>query len=133
VSELSTVLAANFALIASAKRANRRARALAGDRTLPDLIADLVAARIAAGMTQHDVVRKLWTTKSTICRLESGVCTRPNLPASRWTARMRRPQAAPGLPGEGRLEECTLSGHRTYSSGSLGAGGARPQSIAFIR
>jgi transcriptional regulator with XRE-family HTH domain len=52
---------------------------LARDRTLQVLIADLVAARIAAGMTQQEVARKMWTTKSAICRLESGVCTPPNL------------------------------------------------------
>jgi transcriptional regulator with XRE-family HTH domain len=56
-----------------------RLRALARDRTLQLLIADLAAARTAAGMTQQEVARKMWTTRSAICRLESGVGTRPNL------------------------------------------------------
>ena len=77
--ELCPVLASILALAARATRVNRRSRALARDRTLQLLIADLVAARTAAGMTQQEVARKMGTTKSAICRLESGVCTRPTL------------------------------------------------------
>ena len=79
VYELCPVLASNLALVARGTRVNRRSRALARDRTLQLLIADLVAARAAAGMTQREVARKMGTTKSAICRLESGVCTRPTL------------------------------------------------------
>ena len=79
VYELSPLLASNLALLANATRVNRRSRALARDRTLQSLIADLVTARTAAGMTQQEVARRMWTTKSAICRLESGVHTRPNL------------------------------------------------------
>jgi transcriptional regulator with XRE-family HTH domain len=43
------------------------------------LVADLVAARTAAGMTQEVVGVWLWTMKSVVARLESGVCTRPAL------------------------------------------------------
>ena len=43
------------------------------------LVADLVAARTAAGMTQEEVAARMWTTKSVVSRLESGVGTRPTL------------------------------------------------------
>jgi len=43
------------------------------------LVGDLVAARTAAGMTQEEVAVRMWTTKSVVSRLESGVCTRPTL------------------------------------------------------
>jgi ribosome-binding protein aMBF1 (putative translation factor) len=58
---------------------NRRARTFKSDRTLQMLVADLVAARTAAGMTQEEVAVRMWTTKSVVSRLESGVCTRPTL------------------------------------------------------
>jgi transcriptional regulator with XRE-family HTH domain len=48
---------------------------------LPLLVADLVAARTAAGMTQEAVAARMWTAKSVVSRLESGVCTRPTLSA----------------------------------------------------
>jgi len=79
VYESSRILARNLALLTKGARENRRSRAFARDRTLQVLVADLVAARTAAGMTQEEVARKMWTTKSAICRLESGVCTRPTL------------------------------------------------------
>ena len=79
VYELRPVLASSLALVARATRVNRRSRALARDRTLQLLIADLVAARTVAGMTQQEVSRQMGTTKSAICRLESVVCTRPTL------------------------------------------------------
>jgi transcriptional regulator with XRE-family HTH domain len=43
------------------------------------LVADLVAARTAARMTQEEVAVRMWTTKSVVSRLESGMCTRPTL------------------------------------------------------
>lgn len=76
---LSPFPAGILALPTRAARVKRRSRALARDRTLQLLVADLVAARIAAGMTQQEVARKMWTTRSAICRLESGVSTRPTL------------------------------------------------------
>jgi transcriptional regulator with XRE-family HTH domain len=61
------------------ERENKRLRPLATDRTLKVLVADLVAARTAAGMTQEEVAARMWTTKSVISRLESGVRTHPTL------------------------------------------------------
>ena len=49
------------------------------DRTLQTLVADLVAARAAAGMTQRKVAVRTWTTKSAVSRLESGCHARPTL------------------------------------------------------
>jgi transcriptional regulator with XRE-family HTH domain len=43
------------------------------------LVAELVAARTAAGMTQEEVAVRMWTTKSVVSRLESGVRTLPTL------------------------------------------------------
>ena len=43
------------------------------------LLADLVAARTAAGMTQTAVAMRMWTTKSAVSRLESGRYARPTL------------------------------------------------------
>ncbi len=77
--ERSQALARNLAFLASGARKARRARAFARDRTLQVLVADLISARTAAGMTQEEVARKMSTTKSAVSRLESGVCTRPTL------------------------------------------------------
>ena len=58
MNELSLVLAAsNLAFLANATRVNRRSSALTRRRTPHLLIADLVAARIGAGMTQQEVAR----------------------------------------------------------------------------
>jgi transcriptional regulator with XRE-family HTH domain len=46
---------------------------------LQALIADLVAARAAACMTQEEVAARMWTTKSVVSRLENGTRTRPTL------------------------------------------------------
>ena len=54
-------------------------RALLRDRVLRVLVADLVAARTAAGMTQQEVAMWMWTTKSAVSRLESGRYARPTL------------------------------------------------------
>jgi transcriptional regulator with XRE-family HTH domain len=44
-----------------------------------DLVAARIAARIAAGMTQHEVALRMWTTKSAVSRLERGRYARPTL------------------------------------------------------
>ena len=49
------------------------------DGTSRVLVADRVAARIAAGMTQRGVAERMSGTKSVVSRLESGVRTRPTL------------------------------------------------------
>ena len=77
--ERSQVLAKNLALLTKGERAKRRSLALEADRTLQALVADLVAARAAAGMTQEEVAARMRTTKSVVSRLESGVRTRPTL------------------------------------------------------
>ena len=76
--ERSQVLARILASV-TAERKKRRARTLKTDRTLQQLVADLVAARRAAAMTQEEVAARMWTTKSVVSRLESGKCTRPTL------------------------------------------------------
>ena len=76
--ERSQVPARNLASV-TGERKKRRARMLKTDRTLQQLVADLVAARRAAAMTQEQVTARMWTTKSVVSRLESGVCTRPTL------------------------------------------------------
>ena len=76
----SQTLASNLALLTrKGERKNRSARALKADRTRQALVTDLVAARTAAGMTQEEVAVRMWTTKSVVSRLESGVCSRPTL------------------------------------------------------
>ena len=51
-------------------RHRKRPRALVKDRTLQTLVADLVTARTAAGMTQQEVAIRMWTTKSAVSRLK---------------------------------------------------------------
>ena len=77
----SPALARNLGrLAAQVDRKNQRGRRLLeADRTLQALVAELVAARAAAAMTQEDVAMRMRTTKSVVSRLESGVCTRPTL------------------------------------------------------
>jgi ribosome-binding protein aMBF1 (putative translation factor) len=79
VPERSQLLASNLACLTHAKREHPRSRALELDRTLQKLVADLVAARMAACMTQEEVAARMWTTKSVVSRLESGMRTRPTL------------------------------------------------------
>ena len=74
--EPSQVLATNLASLTEGRN-KRPPRALTTDRTLQALVADLVAARVAAGMTQDEVAARMWTTRSVVSRLESGVRTRP--------------------------------------------------------
>ena len=76
--EPSQVLARNLASLTQGRK-KRKTRALTTDRTLQALAADLVAARIAAGMTQEEVAARMWTTRSVVSRLESGMRTRPTL------------------------------------------------------
>ena len=76
--EPSQVLAGNLASLTEGRK-KRHTRALTTDRTLRALVADLVAARVAAGMTQEEVAARMWTTKSVVSRLEGGVRTRPTL------------------------------------------------------
>ena len=80
MNEQDRALARNIEhLISKGGREARRGRALAADRTLQVLVANLVAARAAAGMTQQDVADRMPSTKSVVSRLESGVHTRPTL------------------------------------------------------
>jgi len=76
--EPSQALASNLASLNEGRK-KRSTRALTTDRTLQALVADLVVARVAAGMTQEEVAARMWTTKSVVSRLESGVRTRPTL------------------------------------------------------
>ena len=76
--ESSQVLAANLASLTKGPK-KRKTPSLTTDRTLQVLVADLVVARLAAGMTQEQVAARMWTTKSVVSRLESGVRTRPTL------------------------------------------------------
>ncbi len=76
--EPSRVLASNLASLTEGRK-KQHTRALTTDRTLQTLVADLVAARVAAGMTQEEVAARMWTTRSVVSRLESGVRTRPTL------------------------------------------------------
>ena len=78
MNERSQVLASNLALVAEARK-KRSTRTLTTDRILQALVADLVAARLASGMTQEEVAARMLTTRSTVSRLESGVRTRPTL------------------------------------------------------
>jgi ribosome-binding protein aMBF1 (putative translation factor) len=78
MSDRSQVLARNLASV-TGERKKRRSRTLKTDRILQLLVADLVAARRSAAMTQEEVAARMWTTKSVVSRLESGVCTRPTL------------------------------------------------------
>ena len=75
----AATLARTLATLSHARHSRKRQRALLKDRTLQKLVADLVAARTAAGMTQHEVAMRMWTTKSAVSRLESGRYARPTL------------------------------------------------------
>jgi ribosome-binding protein aMBF1 (putative translation factor) len=78
--EPDRVLARNMEQLMSrdGRRARRR-REIESDHTLQTLVADLVAARAAVGMTQQDVADRMPSTKSVVSRLESGMRTRPTL------------------------------------------------------
>ena len=72
-------MARTLAMLAHARHKRREQRALFRDRLLRVLVTDLVAARSAAGMTQHEVAIRMWTTRSAVSRLESGRYARPTL------------------------------------------------------
>jgi predicted transcriptional regulator len=72
-------LASNLVALSEARRKGEPARTFKSDRTLQVLVADLVATRKAAGMTQQDVAARMWTTKSAVSRLGSGAHPRPTL------------------------------------------------------
>jgi len=59
--------------------ARRRRPDLTKDTTLHDLIAELVAARERAYMTQAQVAGHMFTTPSVVSRLEAGRYTRPTM------------------------------------------------------
>ena len=73
------VLSTTLGLIARADRDRRHARPLRRDRVLQALVAELVAARTAAGLTQEEVGARMGTPRSVVSRLESGAHTRPTL------------------------------------------------------
>jgi len=73
------VLSSALANLARAHRAKRARSGLATDKTLQQLVSDLIAARFRAGLTQNEVAERMWTTKSAVSRLESGRHTRPTL------------------------------------------------------
>jgi DNA-binding XRE family transcriptional regulator len=62
-----------------ASRASLRSRRRNSDRTLRQLVGELIAARVRAGLTQEQVAIRMGTTKSAISRLESGLFNRPRL------------------------------------------------------
>jgi len=59
--------------------ARRRRPDLGKDALLQDLIAQLIAARERARMSQADVAAHMFTTPSVVSRLEAGRHTRPTL------------------------------------------------------
>ena len=61
VSEPSAPRARRLAMLPHARHHRRKQRALLRDRVLRVLVADLVAARTAAGMTQHEAAMRMWT------------------------------------------------------------------------
>jgi DNA-binding transcriptional regulator YiaG len=75
--ERSPVLTGNLDLLAKqgARKSTRGRRPLKADRSLPVLVADLVAARAAAGMTQEEVAVSMGTAKSVV-RAWRAVCAR---------------------------------------------------------
>ena len=79
MSERADAIAGTLAVLSRARRSRQRARALGKDRTVQTLVADRLKARTAAGMTQHEVAIRMWTTKSAVSRLEGGCYARPNL------------------------------------------------------
>ena len=79
MSKASAPLVRRLAMLSHARHHRRGPRALLRDRVLRVLVADLVVARTAAGMTQQGVAMRMWTTKSAVSRLESGRYARPTL------------------------------------------------------
>ena len=71
MTEATATMARTLAMLSHACHNRRGRRTLLRDRVLRVLVADLVAARTAAGMTQHEVAMRMWTTKNAVSRLES--------------------------------------------------------------
>ena len=99
MSEASAPLAHRLAMRSHARRTRRGQRALLKGRVLRVLVADLVAARTVAGMTQHEVAMRMWTTKSAVSRLEPG---RTRALVRRAGARARGVPAGAGCARHGR-------------------------------
>ena len=113
MSEASATLAGALAMLSHARRSRKRQRALLKDRTLQVLVADMIAARTAAGMTQHEVAMRMWTSKSAVSRLESGRYARPTLETIEKYAlavgAVSKSGSAPGSQGERDLPvECAI-------------------------
>ena len=77
--EAYALLARRLAMPSHARHDRSGQRALLRDRVLRVLVADPVAARTAAGMTQHEAALRMWTTRSAVSRLDSGRYARPAL------------------------------------------------------
>ena len=79
MTEATATMTRTLAMLSHVRHDRKEQRALLRDRVLRVLVADLVAARTAAGMTQQEVAMRMWTTKSAVSRLESGRYARPTL------------------------------------------------------
>ena len=62
-----------------AARSARRERWRNSDPALRRVVVQLKAARLHAGLTQHQVAQRMRTTRSAVCRLERGAYSRPTL------------------------------------------------------
>ena len=79
MTEATATMACTLAMLSQERHDRKGQRALLRDRVPRVLVADLVAARTAAGMTQLEVAMRMWTTKSAVSRLERGRYARPTL------------------------------------------------------
>ena len=79
MSKASVPMAGTLAMLSHARHHRSGQRALLRDRVLRVLLTDLVAARTAAGTTQHAVAMRMWTTKRAVSRVQSGRYARPTL------------------------------------------------------
>jgi hypothetical protein len=66
MSDASALPARRLVMLSHARRNRRGQRALLRDRILRVLAADLVAARAAAGITQHEVALRMRTTQRAV-------------------------------------------------------------------
>ena len=66
MTEATATMARTLAMLSHVPHDRKGQRALLRDRVLRVLVADLVAARTAAGMTQDEVAMRMWTTKSAV-------------------------------------------------------------------
>jgi len=66
MTEATATMARTLAMLSHVRHDRKGQRALLRDRVLRVLVADLVAARTAAGMTQDEVAMRMWTTKSAV-------------------------------------------------------------------